>query len=170
MDSYAEVYASVIRVQIEKLKRKDPCPQQVLEYLYIGSAGAATNIEVLKSLQITHILSVCECLPPAFPDEFEYKVVPVEDSAATKISKHFKATNQFIHAAAQAGGKVLVHCLAGVSRSATVVLAYLMKHGRRSLREALDLLRASRARVNPNISFMAQLQQYEAYIQRLRLT
>ena len=59
------------------------------------------------------------------------------------------------------GGKALVHCVAGVSRSAAIVIAYLMKHKRLPLREAFTLVRARRPFIRPNVGFWRQLIDYE---------
>jgi len=68
----------------------------------------------------------------------------------------------FCHKAIQGGGCVLVHCAAGMSRSVTVVLAYLMLHGGKALLEAFALVCAARPGVWPNDGFMAALIAKEA--------
>ena len=70
---------------------------------------------------------------------------------------------QFIqmHAVIQDRGAVLVHCVAGVSRSAAICLAYLLKYRCRSLRAAYHLMCSKRPMVRPNLSFWRQLIQYE---------
>lgn len=64
----------------------------------------------------------------------------------------------------QEGGKVLVHCEAGISRSPTICMAYLMKTQRLRLEEAFDAVRQRRAVVSPNFSFMGQLLQFETEV------
>lgn len=59
------------------------------------------------------------------------------------------------------GGKVLVHCQAGVSRSATICIAYVMTHYGMGLEEAFDFVRARRSHISPHLNFMRQLQEYE---------
>jgi len=66
-----------------------------------------------------------------------------------------------IHAIIQDGGAVLVHCVAGVSRSATICLAYLTKYYCRSLRDAYHLMYSKRPMVRPNLGFWRQLIHYE---------
>ena len=61
----------------------------------------------------------------------------------------------------KSGGKVLVHCVAGVSRSAAVILAYLMRYHCTTLKAAYDLLADKRAMVRPNLGFWRQLIAYE---------
>ena len=68
------------------------------------------------------------------------------------------------------GGRVLVHCVGGVSRSASVCIAYLMRSKRMSLREAYDYVKGKRSCIAPNINFMGQLLQYEGKLLAQRCT
>lgn len=54
-----------------------------------------------------------------------------------------------------------MHCEAGISRSPTICMAYLMKTQRLRLEEAFDAVRQRRAVISPNFSFMGQLLQFE---------
>ncbi|KAM0031995.1 putative phosphoric monoester hydrolase [Helianthus debilis subsp. tardiflorus] len=117
---------------------KDDIPSQIEEGLYLGSVEAANNKTLLKSLNITHILTVASSVPPAYPNDFTYKTF---DSKRT--------------------GNVLVHCFAGRSRSVTVVVAYLMKTHGMSSYEALNLVKSKRSVAAPNAGFILQLQSYE---------
>lgn len=65
-----------------------------------------------------------------------------------------------------AGGKILVHCMAGVSRSASIVLAYLVKYQSLTLREAYVVLRKARPIASPNPGFWKQLIEYEIMIRK----
>lgn len=58
-------------------------------------------------------------------------------------------------------GKVLVHCQAGVSRSATVCIAYVMYKNNMTLEDAFDLVRSRRGVISPNLNFMQQLKEFE---------
>ena len=61
----------------------------------------------------------------------------------------------------QKGGCTFVHCVAGISRSATVCIAYLMKHLCWELQKAFDFVKSKRSCVAPNLSFMGQLLAFE---------
>jgi len=67
-------------------------------------------------------------LEPAYPHKFKYKVVPVSDRSGENISQHFTTVTQWIKQAIDGGGKVLIHCWAGNSRSCAFAIAYLMKY------------------------------------------
>ena len=86
-------------------------------------------------------------------------MVEVADDPGTDISEHFGECGGFIEKGVQAGGRVLVHCFAGVSRSATVVVAYLITHRGMTYDQAIAVVREKRPKVNPNVGFLEQLQQ-----------
>jgi protein-tyrosine phosphatase len=77
------------------------------------------------------------------------------------LSRNTDGINEFIRDACKADGNVLVHCDQGVSRSATAVLAYLMKEHGMSLSEAFSLLQSKRGMVDPNYGFMQKLEDLE---------
>lgn len=135
-----------------------------MEGLYLGSVGAAYSHPVLKSRKITHILTMCDCLPPKFPNEFRYKVIEILDEPGAKLSVYFKETGEFIRGAIEGGGQVLVHCFAGVSRSASVVIAYLMRYHHMTYSQASAHVRDKRPWINPNPGFVNQLKRYETWL------
>jgi len=69
------------------------------------------------------------------------------------ISKYFLVAIRFIKEALSNGGKVLVHCYAGVSRSATIVIAYLMQEHNLGYYEAMTFVKRKRPEVFPNAGF-----------------
>ena len=77
---------------------------------------------------------------------------------------HFSKTNEYIKNALDEGGKVLVHWFAGISRSSTFLLAYLLGEKQMVLADAYKLLKEKRAKCDPNIGFMVQLKAYEKSI------
>ena len=59
-------------------------------------------------------------------------------------------------------GNVLIHCYAGVSRSTTILTAYLMRKNSWAMREVLELVKKQRPFINPNKGFKSQLRKFEA--------
>ena len=163
-------FARLKRDYASQFMQIDAWPQkarltQVTDKLYLGSVGTAHNFRVLKALNVTHILTVCDCLLPKFPEvsprqHFTYKVVAVSDSADADISAYFDESIAFIQDSLNRGGVVLVHCFAGVSRSATVVAAFLIASEHIDADQALALLRQLRSWVNPNAGFVSQLHDF----------
>jgi len=121
----------------------------------------ASSKEALQAAGITHILTVASGHPPKFPSTFKYKVIKVLDAPSTNLRGKFDSCIKFIRKVDECGGKVLVHCFAGVSRSATVVVAYLMKEKGMRMGKALRYVKEKRTFVNPNDGFRRQLKQYE---------
>ncbi|KAF2208195.1 hypothetical protein CERZMDRAFT_3784, partial [Cercospora zeae-maydis SCOH1-5] len=87
--------------------------------------------------------------------------IDIEDDESQNLAKWFKRTNAFIHRGLREGGGVFVHCAMGVSRSATIICAYLMWRFGVGRDEALEWLRRGRGRCNPSDGFWEQLGVYE---------
>ncbi|CAL8331440.1 unnamed protein product [Merluccius merluccius] len=139
-------------------------PVEILPFLYLGSAYHASRQDYLSDLRITALLNVSRReLQPA-KDHYDYKWIPVEDNHMADISSHFQEAIEFIDHVKQSGGKVLVHCEAGISRSPTICMAYIMRTQRLQLDEAFDIIKQRRALVSPNFSFMGQLLQFESEV------
>uniref|UniRef100_A0A8B9QTH3 protein-tyrosine-phosphatase n=1 Tax=Apteryx owenii TaxID=8824 RepID=A0A8B9QTH3_APTOW len=134
-------------------------PVEILPFLYLGSAYHASKCEFLANLHITALLNVSRKSSEPFKDQYCYKWIPVEDSHTADISSHFQEAIDFI-----AGGKILVHCEAGISRSPTICMAYLMKTKKLRLEEAFDYIKQRRSLISPNFGFMGQLLQYDAFL------
>lgn len=139
-------------------------PVEILPFLYLGSAYHASKCEFLANLHITALLNVSRRTSEACTAHLHYKWIPVEDSHTADISSHFQEAIDFIDCVRDGGGKVLVHCEAGVSRSPTVCMAYLMKTKQLRLKEAFDYVKQRRNVISPNFGFMGQLLQYESEI------
>ena len=97
------------------------------------------------------------------------ETIEVDDSAFSQLLPEFPHASKFISAALSGGGGVLVHCMAGVSRSTTVATAYLMKAQKNQDAAAvLAAVRSVRAEVKPNAGFMHQLRSWGAMEFNLR--
>ncbi|CAL8389459.1 unnamed protein product [Arctogadus glacialis] len=139
-------------------------PAEILPFLYLGSAYHASRQDYLSDLRITALLNVSRRELQPTEEHFDYKWIPVEDNHMADISSHFQEAIEFIDRVKQSGGKVLVHCEAGISRSPTICMAYIMRTQRLQLDEAFDVIKQCRALVSPNFSFMGQLLQFESEV------
>ncbi|KAF1787797.1 Protein-tyrosine phosphatase-like [Phytophthora cactorum] len=154
----------------KKVESHDNVPVAVgaVSGLFIGSYGAANNFEALKTTGITHVLCVSPSLPLNFPDAFTYLQLQVADLSSVSISMYFDEAFGFIDRytgiikALSSGGKVLVHCFMGRSRSATIILAYLIARRDFSLADAFRELRQVRPQAQPNSGFYQELVAFEA--------
>ncbi|KAJ6581101.1 protein-tyrosine phosphatase-like protein [Mycena capillaripes] len=125
--------------------------------LYLGNLSTAESPQLLARLGITHVLSVCpDYLAPA--ETVQHLILPMVDDEHFDILAHLPTTCRFIQEALDGGGRVLAHCVMGISRSATVVCAYLMFSQHISAAQAIRLVRTRRPRSRPNYNFIRQLQ------------
>ncbi|ELP90522.1 dual specificity protein phosphatase, putative [Entamoeba invadens IP1] len=132
---------------------------KIVDRLYLGSYANAHNKRFLLENKVTHILSVAP-LKPVFPELFKYKCIDIDDSVLLDITPFINECISFIDEGRKCGG-VLVHCAAGISRSASIVIAYLMKTFRWSYETALNHTVKCRPIICPNSSFVKQLKEYE---------
>ncbi|KAE8728398.1 Dual specificity protein phosphatase 1 [Hibiscus syriacus] len=160
-DSMRKQIAALLRVVNFRRTFKDTVPSVIEEGLFLGSIAASNNVDALKRLNVTHILTVASSLKPAHTTDFVYKVIPVADKEDTNISQYFDECFNFIDEARRQGGGVLVHCFVGKSRSVTIIVAYLMKKHGMSLSEALEHVRSKRPLAAPNPGFILQLKEFE---------
>ncbi|KAJ0890563.1 putative phosphoric monoester hydrolase [Helianthus annuus] len=140
-------------------------PTLITSSLFIGGALAARSVYTLQHIGITHILCLCSNeigqADSQRPDLFEYRNFCIDDEEDSNISEIFEEAHQFIDAVEQKGGKVLVHCFEGRSRSATVVLAYLMMRKNYTLLKAWNSLRRVHRRAQPNDGFARVLMELD---------
>ncbi|KAJ7491025.1 protein-tyrosine phosphatase-like protein [Mycena latifolia] len=127
--------------------------------LIFASISAAQSEETRTRLGISHILSVCPEYASTGP---HHLVIPVDDSEYDELLIHLPDTCRFIEEALARGGKVLIHCVMGVSRSTTVLSAYLMKTMSLTCAAAISFIKQFRSRVQPNYGFLKQLETFAA--------
>lgn len=134
------------------------CSEVIPEAVYISSYQVASNLETLRKHRITHIVNTAgDICDNCFPDHFKYVIYYLKDTNSEDISVLFYRTLEWMHNAVLKGGRVLVHCREGVSRSATMVIAYLMWKFNISFDVAHERLRNVRPICNPNTGFTCQL-------------
>ncbi|KAK9009227.1 hypothetical protein V6N11_035772 [Hibiscus sabdariffa] len=132
-------------------------PSLITNSLFIGGALAARSAYTLQHFGITHVLCLCSNeigqADSQYHDLFEYKNFSIYDNEDSNISSIFEEVCDFIDHVEQTGGRVLVHCFEGKSRSATVVIAYLMLRKNLTLLEAWNSLKRAHRRAQPNDGF-----------------
>ena len=138
----------------------------IIDNILLGNAYNARNYYELEEDNIGLIINCSRNIPDYFSDSFEYHRVSVKDKNGENILPYLnKAVDQIKnYLDSNPDKKVLVHCFMGSSRSATVVLAYLMKYKQYRRRDALNFLKQRRDIVNINIDFFRQLKDYENFL------
>lgn len=149
---------------------------EVFPGIHLGDRGAAKNTFYLKKIGVTHVLNTAEGTRVGLVDTnknfykpfgIQYKGLKLLDVAQTNIAMYFSEVSEYIDEALKSGGKVLVNCLMGMSRSSTCVLAYLMLRQNMTAVEALTEVRKHRE-VRPNDGFLRQLADLDNKLRRER--
>ncbi|XP_003379610.1 putative dual specificity phosphatase, catalytic domain protein [Trichinella spiralis] len=125
--------------------------------LYIGAVNEAVDIRRLRDYFISRVLTVDMFPPEIRYQSITYLFVIAKDLPEWNLMDDFDRCIEFIESAIRSKENILVHCQEGISRSATVVAAYLMKKYSIDENEALLRIQAVRSIVYPNMGFMKQL-------------
>ncbi|CAD8146342.1 unnamed protein product [Paramecium octaurelia] len=128
--------------------------------LYLADIDCALSLDLLQSLQIGALLSVIDEPKVDASAYIIHEVINIPDCTQQNIQDYFPQTNQFIEQHRQ-HTNVMVHCFAGISRSASVIIAYLMFKFQWGFQTALNYVVSKRPQVKPNFGFIQQLIQYD---------
>lgn len=140
-------------------------PTRILPHLYLGCQRDVLNKELMQQNEIAFVLNASNTCPkPDFICDSHFLRVPVNDSFCEKILPWLDKSVDFIEKAKASNSRVLVHCLAGISRSATIAIAYIMKRMDMSLDEAYRFVKEKRPTISPNFNFLGQLLDFEKKI------
>lgn len=135
---------------------------EVTSGLFLCSA-TSVHTSTLQLLGVTCVINATVELPDTpLPDNtVKYCRIRVLDSPNQNIRQYFDISADLVHQISLRDGKTLIHCTAGVSRSATLCIAYLMKYHKLSLIESYNYLKLRRPIIKPNCGFFRQLIEYE---------
>lgn len=129
--------------------------------IHLGGIPSLFNKEKLEETGITHILTAVLGIGDKYSKEkFTTLNIPVRDVEWERLCEYFDKAVDFIKECELANGKIFVHCMCGVSRSSTLVAAYLIREKGMSCNDAINHLHAYRKKVNPNKGFRKQLEYY----------
>ncbi|XP_044743028.1 dual specificity protein phosphatase 18 [Chrysoperla carnea] len=141
-----------------------PGISEITDHLLLSSA-AVLRPDILSRLGVNCVINATSELPdtplPECDPPVIYLRVPVLDRNETDLTPYFELVADTIDQVRQSNGVTLVHCVAGISRSASLCLAYLMKYNGMTLRNAYRLVKSIRPQIKPNSGFMRQLITYE---------
>jgi len=142
---------------------------RIIPEIYLGNVVASYHVPTLQAHNISAVVSVIEDSNPRWelpeyraliPTE-NHLIIPAGDTDTQDLLFHLPQICDFIDAQHDEGRKVLVHCIAGVSRSPTVVVAFLMRRWRKELGKTLKYVTGKRNEVWPSPNFMEQLKVWE---------
>jgi protein-tyrosine phosphatase len=172
LDKVADRLLSVLGLGLDfSVDLQESFFSQITPTLYLGARPNRERVQELKSAGVTHVVS---CLMEddrsqvAFLQQhFHHLFFGVHDGIHQDITETFSQFFDFAEAASASdpNAKLFVHCEVGVSRSATLAIALLMKTEAMSFFDALCRVRSKRFQVLPNIGFASQLQRLEHELQ-----
>ncbi|KAG5884608.1 hypothetical protein JTB14_024360 [Gonioctena quinquepunctata] len=161
-------YKSFIDEEMLVILGQMDAPTEIFDHVYLGSEWNASNYEELQKNGVGHILNVTREIDNFFPGTFDYLNIRVYDDEKTDLLKHWDDTYKYITKAKDKGSKVLVHCKMGISRSASVVIAYAMKACNWDFDTALTHVKEKRSCIKPNTSFLLQLETYQGILDAMK--
>ena len=134
-------------------------PSHIIDNIYLGSAFNVSSLETLQQYEIKKILNVTREIPCLYPDQFTYKTISVKDTRDSFLDNYLENSYQYL--TQDVTVPTLVHCYMGSSRSATIVIFYLMKRYLMTFSDALQFVRDKRKCVNLNTNFAEELQKFQ---------
>ncbi|KAK9019442.1 hypothetical protein V6N11_053966 [Hibiscus sabdariffa] len=144
---------------------------KVAQHIYLGGDAVARDREILKQNGITHVLNcvgfVC---PEYFKADFVYRTLWLQDSPSEDITSILYDVFDYFEDVREQGGRVFVHCCQGVSRSTSLVIAYLMWRERQNFDDAFQYVKAARGIADPNMGFACQLLQCQKRVHAFPLS
>lgn len=134
---------------------------EITEFLYLGGLAAAKMEEELMEKGITCVINASIEAPDINYESIKATRIRLQDNPTCNIGIHFDLVADKIDKVRRERGKVFVHCIAGISRSATLVLAYLMKYHKMKLIDAHAYVKKRRPLIRPNAGFWKDLVDFE---------
>lgn len=144
----------------------NPC--HIIDNLYIGSAYNAADYYMLKELNIGLIINVTSEISNYYPDYFRYHKIEIEDINEHSLIDSFEETFNIINDykcsrnESTDNKNIMVHCYMGASRSASIIVVYLIKKYKMNLDEAIQYMKSKRPETNINITFIDEIKKYLA--------
>ena len=140
-------------------------PSHIFPWIYLGNYINASNNEELKILKIKYILNCAKEINLFnLPNGVKYCHLDIVDNTKTNLFQYFDKAFSFIETARKNKGIILIHCKLGISRSTSILVAYMIKYLGFNVKKALEYIKTKRKQVNPNQGFLVQLYIYQRYI------
>lgn len=130
------------------------------DIIYLGNAYNAADYYYLKNFGITGIVNACNEISNYFEDDFEYFKIDILDINNSSIYKFFDPFITFVENILNNNGKIMIHCYMGSSRSAILVVLYLVKYKSYTMDDSIRFITDKRNRVNINVTYIEELKRY----------
>ena len=135
---------------------------EVVPGLFMGDLSTSQNFTILREKKIDVIINLCAKNEERVTcDEIQYIDFKLSDREDFEILGHFDHICSLIHEKIEQNQKVFVHCQKGISRSPTIMMAYMIRYQQTGYENAFDQLKKLSPNVGPNFSFLLDLQTYE---------
>lgn len=130
---------------------------EINQNIFLGNIKSSTNASILKENNITHIINCASTDYPSTNSNISYFDIPISDDTTSSITPYLSKACEFIEKCIEQKGKVLVHCEEGISRSSSVIIAYLIFKEGISYREAFNKVSNICPKIQPNPTFKKEL-------------
>ena len=140
---------------------KEPSYNEIIDNIYVGNYKFALDANLMIKEGITHILNCGNGLKNFYEHDniFKYLYIPLYDSESQKLEKYLEKSNNFIKEGSENNNKILIHCGAGMSRSVTLCLMYMIMEKKYKFYEAYKIIKEKRKCTLPNSGFRKLLEQ-----------
>jgi len=157
----------------KQCRQNDDYPSEIIpDQLFLGNIHHCLNLQTLRTLKITHIVNCTQSIENKFEGNgIRYIRVPVNDKTSVSILPYFVEAIRFIENvrdenSGKNNNKILIHCHAGISRSATITIAYLMYSWKLTMFDAITHVQSRRYIIQPNQGFKNQLLDFYLYLEQ----
>eukprot|EP00607_Mallomonas_marina_P001460 CAMPEP_0182426186 /NCGR_PEP_ID=MMETSP1167-20130531/12674_1 /TAXON_ID=2988 /ORGANISM="Mallomonas Sp, Strain CCMP3275" /LENGTH=421 /DNA_ID=CAMNT_0024607451 /DNA_START=204 /DNA_END=1469 /DNA_ORIENTATION=+ len=148
---------------MQSISNVDVSATLITDHIVLGAREDAADLVKLQTLGITHVLNVAVELPNFHESshKFIYEKLNFKDAPDVMVSQFWGPAASFLRHVEEVKGRVLIHCIAGVSRSVTLLIMHMISCHRRTLRAAHAFIHARRPFIGPNEGFKLQLARFE---------
>ena len=135
---------------------------KITDNIFLGDLEGSKEFDYFSKEKINNVLSLVDN-PPQYSEDknINHKIVKIDDLFSENIMKYFKECIEFIDKA----DKVYIHCTCGVSRSATIVCAYLIWKTHSNFNDVYKFIKKRRPEIDPNNGFRRQLQLFHKLLE-----
>ena len=141
---------------------------QITDNIYLSGVLGANDKKSLDKNNITEIINCTKNIPNYFENKlnshnvpYNYLRIPVDDTVGQNIEQYFNITFDTIDKSIKDNKKILIHCFAGMSRSATILIAYFMKKNNWDYTTAYNFIKSKRSIIKPNRDFIKNLNNFK---------